>query len=415
MKEQFLRFKRVLIVFLFPVIIFAITSITESAEFRIQPSITISEEYDDNVFLEKEDTVDEYITRVQPSIVLEFKDLRWELDIDYGLDYRYFANGGEDDTSHDLEVNGKFEILKELFFLNISDTYSRVSLDITRDFARESLFVNQSDRNIFSVNPYFILRPASLTTVTSGYIFTDTWFKEDTAIDRRNHVAYVDTDFELSRKHTLTAAYRYTQSDSDVTDYNKNDASLGSSYEYAEESFLTVTIGNSWLDFKEAGSNNHIFWNAGISNKFHAFTVQLQSSRDYIEDPEGDLTRVDSYTVTLNKPAERISYGISASFKEFRDAVNEVLEDRSYGVSGYFTYEITPKMTGTVDFTAEKIEEELEDTYTRRYRPTVGINYALLEDFTLAFIYQYIDSDSPKIEENNYKNNRFTLAMSKSF
>lgn len=416
MKEQFLRFKRVLIVFLFPVIIFAITSITESAEFRIQPSITISEEYNDNVFLKKENTKDEYITRAQPSIMLEFKDLRWELDIDYGLDYRYFAKEIQgDETSHNLVADGRFEILRELFFLNINDTYRKVSLDITRDFARESLFVNQSDWNRFTLNPYFILRPASLITITTGYQYVNIWYEEDIGIDRTDNIVYIESAFELSSKMTIDAGYKYTQEDSDAIDYDKHDASLGSSYEYAEDSFLFFTVGNSWLDLKGVDSSSRIFWNAGITHTFPLVTCTLESGSDYIEDPQRTLRIEDRYIASISKTLERTSFLLSIYLREYRDFKTEDLETRRYGTEGNLSYEITPRLTGNLDFIIEKLEREIEDTYTRRYIPRLGVDYKLLEDLILTFQYQYIDSDSPKIEENTYKNNRFTLAMRKSF
>ncbi len=411
-----MKFKRVLKVFVFSVIIFTLTSVAESAEFRIQPSITLSEEYNDNVFLENENTVNEYITRAQPSIMLEFEDLMWELNIDYGLDYRYFAKEIQgDETSHNLVADGRFEILKELFFLNINDTYSKVSLDITRDFARESLFVNQSDWNRFTVNPYFILRPTSLITITTGYQYVNIWYEEDIGIDRRDNIVYTDLAFELSSKMTIDAGYKYTQEDSDVIDYDKHDASLGSRYEYAEDSFLFVTVGNSWLDFGMGDNSSHIFWNVGITHTFPLFTGTLESGSDYIEDPQRTLRIEDRYIASISKTLERTSFLFSIYLREYRDFKTEDLETRRYGTEGNLSYKITPRLTGNLDFNVEKIEEKLEHTYTRRYIPRLGVDYELLEDLTLTFQYQYIDSDSPKIEENTYKNNRFTLAMRKSF
>ncbi len=415
MEKQFLRFKRVPLVFVFSVIIFAITSIAESAEFRIQPSVTLSEEYNDNVFLANEDTVDEYIARAQPSIMLEFEGLMWELDIDYGLDYRYLAKERTNYTFHNLDADGRFEILKELFFIDISDEYGRVSLDIIRDFARESLFVNQSDRNMFSANPYFVLRPHSLITINVGYIFEDVWYKEERGIDRRHNIGYVNSVYEVSPMLTLNADYKYTNAETDLVDYGKHAIGFGPRYEYAEESFIFFTVGNSWLDFDMGDNSSRIFWNAGITHTFPLFTGTLESGSDYIEAPRRALIIEDRYIASISKTLERTSFLLSIYLREYRNFQTEDLETRRYGTEGNLSYKITPRLTGNLDFVIEKLEREIEDTYIRRYIPRLGVDYKLLEDLTLAFIYQYIYSDSPEIEARNYKNNRFTLAMRKSF
>ncbi len=340
----------------------------------------------------------------------------WEWDIDYVFDYRYYAKGTqEEDTTHYLDVIGRIEIIKESFFIDIIDEYARTSLDITRDFTRDSLFVNQSDRNMFSANPYFVLRPHSLITINVGYIFEDVWYKVEGGIDTRHNIGHVNSVYEVSPMLTLNADYKYTNANTDLVDYDKHDIGFGPRYEYAEESFIFFTVGNSWLDLKGVDSSSRIFWDAGVTHRFPTFTVSFLSALDYLEEPTGDLIWVNSYELSLDKTAERATLGTSISFREFRDNIDNVLETRSYGISGNITYELTPKMTGTFDFTVEKIEDNLENTYTMRYLSTLEIDYMLLEDLTLAFEYHYIDSYSPIIEVNNYKNNRAIIEVNKSF
>jgi len=401
-----------------PVIIFILSStvIAYGIDFKIEPSITLGEEYNDNIFLREDNEVDDYITRVRPSFILHYKAPIWEWDVSYIFDYRYYAKEARDaDTTHDLQANGHIEIIKEFFFIDITDEYARTSLDITRDFTRDSLFVNQSDRNMFSANPYFVLRPHSLITINVGYIFEDVWYKEEEGINRRNNIGHVDTVYEVSPMVTLNAHYKYTNADTDLVDYDKHDIGFGPRYEYAEESFIFFTIGNSWLDLKGVDSSSRIFYDAGVTHKFPTYTVSLVSALDYVEDPAGDLIRVNSYELSLDKTAERATLGTSIFFREFRDYINDGIDTRSYGISGNITYELTPKMTGIFDFTVEKIENELENTYTMRYLPTLEIDYMLLEDLTFTFRYHYIDSYSPEIEADNYKNNRAVIEVTKSF
>jgi hypothetical protein len=398
------------------IFLFSFTSIVEGVEYSFQPSITIGEEYHDNILLDDEETIDDYITRVQPSIKFNYNAPRWDWDVFYGLDFRYYAkNTRSEDITHDLRAKGLIELINEFFFIDINDTFKRESLDVTRDFETESLFVRQSDRNIFTGSPYFVLRPSSTVSITTGYIFEDVRYDEEIGVDRRDHIGFVDTAYELSPQFTINGRYSFTQEDSDLLDYDKHDASLGLRYDYKGESHIFLTVGNSWLDFRGADKYSRIFWDAGIIHFFPAFTTSLTSFIDYIKDTEGGLFRRDSYIFAIDKTSERINYGISLDFTDYRNAVNKVLDTRSYGVNGNITYKHTPKITGTIVFKADKFEEKLENTYTRRYRPTVKLDYLLLEDLVLSFIYRHVDSSSPKIEGNNYKSNRYLVQITKNF
>jgi len=402
---------------LITILFLALTSISEGAEFKIVPSITLSEEYNDNIFLVKEGKEEDYITRVRPSITLEYKMPRWESNVEYGFDYRYYAKKTRNDrVAHTLYSETNIEIIKKVFFLNLEDIYKRVSLNVTRDFTAESIFVNQTDQNIFNLNPYFVLRPASLLTVTTGYIFSDIWNRRDEAIDRIYNIAYIDSAFEVSPRVTLNARYEYSQVDTDAIDYNQNDISFGPRYNYAEGSYLFFMVGNTWLDFEGPDSFSNILWDAGITHKLATFTALLSSTRSYIVNPTSALTRKEQYKISISRTSERVSFDISIFYREFiRDAVNEGRKTTSYGISGDILYALTPKMTGTFGFNITKFQEEIANTYTNRYIPTLGIKYLLLEDLNLNFEYKYIDSFSPKLEGNNYKKNRLILSLRKSF
>ena len=398
------------------IIVLALVSFAESAVFTIKPSLLISEEYNDNIFLERRDKSDDYITRLMPSITLNYETGLWKWDVKYTLDYRYYVkNSIEDDLTHNLEAETRLELLKERLFVIVRDEYSRVSLDVTRDFTRESLFLNQSDRNIFTLNPYFILRPSQVITVTTGYEYVNTWYEEDIAIDRIDNIAYIKSTYELSPRLILNAGYRFTQEENDVEDYTKNDIYIGSKYEYAEGSFLFFTLGHSWLDYETGDNIRHIYWNAGITHTFTLFTASLESGRDYLQDPEGTLTREDRYIASLRKTMERSTFNVSFYIREYRDFETEDLDTRTYGTGGNISYELTPRVTGKLEFVVEKLDRKLEDTYTRRYLGGLSIDYTVSEDMTLSFIYRYSDSHSPEIPDDNYTNNRFLLELKKSF
>jgi uncharacterized protein (PEP-CTERM system associated) len=111
--------------FLFLVIVICVLTypaLSNAIEYKIEPAINLGEEYHDNILLDDENKVDDYVTRVRPSVKFKYTAPRWEWDVFYKLDFRYYANRTiKDDTTHDLDAKGNIEVLNEFFFIDLTD------------------------------------------------------------------------------------------------------------------------------------------------------------------------------------------------------------------------------------------------------------------------------------------------------
>ncbi|MCC6345981.1 MAG: TIGR03016 family PEP-CTERM system-associated outer membrane protein [Nitrospirales bacterium] len=390
-----------------------------AAEFEIHPAIMVIEEYNDNIFLTREDKVDDFITRAVPSLAFKYSAPLWTWDIAYALDYMHYAKGARgDDTTHNLIAKGSIELLKDRFFIKLNDDYGRVSLDVTRDLTKESSFVDQSDRNIFVANPYYVIRPAERTRITAGYIYSNTWYEDPRAVNKTDNVVYVEPSYDLTPRTTLSAGYRYTDDRNDETDYTKHDAYMGSRYEYADKSDVFFRVGNTWLNFKGAKRYSRLFWNAGVNHDFTPFTGTLLVSMDYSEDPLGALIRENTYLAGIRADLSRTKANLTLAVTEYKNAETRRTTTTKYGAGGTVRYELTPRTGGSFEFLAERLEEEDPDTHIRRYVLGVRFDYLLWKDFTVSLAYRYADSSSPREEddeENTYRANRFFLELKKTF
>ncbi len=376
----------------------------------------VSEEYNDNVFLTPLDRVFDYITRVSPAAHFYSKAPLWDWDVAYTYDYRYFARTYpiHNDT-HTVGLTNLTRIVKDFFFLALRDDYTRVSLDATRDFAAQSSFVNQTDRNIGSVNPYFVLHPGARTTVNVGYLYQNVWYKDPTAIDKADQIGYAEMVHEITSKLSTTIGFRYTQDKNAVQNYRKSDASAGMNYEYIEGSSLYGTIGNSWMEFENAGRETQPFWDVGFNHKLPKFSFSFEAGLRYVEDPQRTLRRQDQYTATIKREIERTAYSVSASLLEYRNAQTKHLEDTSYSVGGNITHKITTKSKVSLDLTYQQLVDNVNKMYTESYLWGGRYEYLLLENLTLALEYRYTNSYSPYFFNNDYDNNRIIVEVKKVF
>jgi hypothetical protein len=400
------------------VVLFVILSATasEGREFSVRPSITVGEEYNDNIFLTgQRQRTEDYITRVRPSFGLVYEAPVWRWDINYALNYFYYAKQTRDEeTTHDLDAKGHIEAIKDFFFLDMSERYRRVSVDFAEDYTKQSLFLNQTDSNVLTVNPYFVLRPQSRLDLTLGYVYTNTWYDEEGLVDKSENSGYLDASLSVSPKTTLIAGYRFTRVDSDLLDFDRHEVHVGATHEYAEGSRIYFRVGNSWVAFDQVDIRySKIFWKAGIVREFRPVSVRVETARDYLENPEGNANRVDSYSLSLSKTLERTNLRVSSYLAEYRDIETRVLDTRSYGGSLDVKYDISRLVTGSLDFSFEKFERRLRDSYTRLILTNFRVDYRAAEHLTLALVYRYTDSYSPRIPGEKYRNNRVMAEIRK--
>jgi hypothetical protein len=387
-----------------------------TAEYRIQAFLMMSEQYNDNIYLTPLDKEFDYITKVVPSIGITYKAPLWDWNATFAYDYSYYARAAfQKDKTYNVNLTNETRVIQDLIFLAIRDTYSRVSLDLTRDFTQQSSFVNQTDQNILSANPYVMLHPGPRTSVNVGYIYQNIWYKDPNAIEKVDHLAYVEMGHALSPQLTTTIAARYSQNRNEIEDYKRGDLIAGMRYEYLDGSILYGKIGNIWFLTATAVSETQLFWNAGFEHQFPKFKFTFDTALNYVDDPQRVLRRVDSYTARIRREVERTSLGVTGSLQEYRNALTKHLESKSYSVGGTVNHEIATQSKIIADLTIQRLEDSVEDTYTDLYLSGVRYEYRGWENVTLAFGYRYTNSYSPDIYFNCYTNNQFIAEVKKAF
>jgi len=398
------------------VVVLAVVNISQAAEFEVHPSMAVSEEYTDNVFETTTNRVSDYITRVLPGIAMSYSAPALTGNLGYVFDYRYYARDThKDETTHSLTAKGKLTAVDNLLFLEISDEYQRVSLDATRDVTRESLFVNQSDRNVATVSPYLTLRVTERIPVKFGYRFIDTRYFDSVGIDKSDHIAFMDVSYELSKRWILTASYTFTRELADIDNYSQHQALGGFRYEYADKSFLFAQAGNAWTSDDSGQSINSLNWNAGFTHVFDTVTGTVNTGVRYNEDPLSNIMKESFVSGVIEKRLARGSMSLSPMYSEYVLTKTDTLQTKKYGATASGQYDFTADLKGRVAFTAEKYEQPLLGSYTRRFQVDSGLSYLLAEQLVASLSYVYAGYYSPGIASDNRHVNRAMIEIKKTF
>jgi hypothetical protein len=383
----------------------------DAADFELTPSLSLSEEYDDNVFLSNTDKKGDFITRLVPEIAIKYKTSFWDWAIKGAADYRYYANRTvSDNIAPFLDAKGKIELLKERLFLDVSDLYQRTSLSLATDFTQVSLSQDQSDKNVFTASPYVLLRPSSLLTVKTGYTYANIWYKDPDAVNKTDHTGYMEATYELSARVMMTAGYRFTYEDSDLSILYRHDVYAGSRYEYAEGSFVEAKIGNSWLDYREGDNFSKPTWNVTLHHTFSLLTLDMTTSQDFQEDPLGSLNLTTTYSVGVRRELKKAKIGLIGFLREY-DESDTGVKTKNYGATADLFYEIAPKTNGKCWFTVERLKDEEVDDTTRRYTLNVQFDHAIYKNVLLTLMYQHTESRSSEIASNEYTANRVMAGL----
>jgi len=378
-----------------------------AADISFRPSLAISEEVTDNIYEVTNDTRTEFITRIQPGFTSRYQAALSNWDIGYNFDYRrYERHSRGDEYAHNGVLRGNLSLLDNFLFVDVSDNYHRVTLDVSRNAATQnSLFLNQTDQNIAIISPYLLWRLRGDNTLRTGYRITDVRYWGE-GIDTLEHGAFADLNHEVSSKFSLSAGYAFAHLESQPSQYNRHDLSGGFRFEYAERSFVFGQIGNSWQHFNNSADVSYLFWNAGINRDFGVAVATIETRVQTAVDPLSVSTKETSYSGRIERTLERGMIGFSTSYSEFvnteTDSGNR--QRLSFNVTG--RYEVLPHLTASLSATAERFYYNSGSDFPFHLNVASGLSYTFNDDIALSLNYTYdtqrhdLDSAMSALESN---------------
>lgn len=378
-----------------------------AADMEFRPSLTISEEFNDNVFEDSANRRSEMITRVQPGAVFRYQAPLWTWNTSYNFDYiNYARNNRDSEYNHNGSLTGNITLPGNFLFIDLSDTYQRVTTDVSRDVATSSsLFLNQTDQNVASISPYLLWRLRGDNTLRTGYRFADTRYW-GVGIDSREHGAFADLNHEITNKFSISAGYVFTNLESQPTQYNRHDISGGFRYEYAERSFIFGQIGNTWQSFNGGADVSYLFWNAGITHDLGVAVATLETRVQAAVDPLSVSTKETSYSGRLERTLQYGMVGFATSYTEYLNIQTDRMDRRRLSFSGTGRYEILQRLSANLGVTAERFYYTAGTGFPYHLNATTGLSYTFKHDIALSLIYTFdtqrnsIDSTSGAIDVN---------------
>jgi hypothetical protein len=387
----------------------------DGADFTFKPRISTSMEYNDNV-TETQNARGDYLWIVKPGFSATYDHSRVYFDVSYDFENKKYLNEVKSDEENNyLKATGEIEAIKDLFFINVSDDYRLVYQNATRGEVEEGdTSVGTTDQNTFNFDPYFVIPLQERTSLRTGGGFQDIWYSEEGSVDKRIYSLYADVNHELTDRWSITGGGRYQKQDprweEDGKGFDRYNLNLGTTYSYAERSYIELNIKPTYTEYEDEDSENqqYIPYFVGIT---HAFTPTLigniSSSMDFTEDPESSDTK-ERYVhqAGLTEEYERGNFNVSIAYYDYEN-------DDSSDNTVYWRPSIrgTHSLTERLSFNYNAYMNLYTDPDSRKTIFSLfGLSYSLTETTSTGLSYRFKMNDEQS-DRDDYISNSVALTL----
>ncbi len=339
------------------------SSLLAASNWKIQPLLTVSESYNDNLTLTSTGVkIDDYITTISPLISVNVDSRRLKFDGRYqaqGLIY-----GSEDQYNtifHQLQANGTATLVKDLFFVNSSATYSQQNINQTAAVSFDNISITNNRTNVGTarLNPYLKFKFGNssnlLVSVDKGVVRYSGVLRDS---DTSNYQVKLDSGANFNK--LLWNVY-YSRNDVQ-TDFlaDTKFEKIGAGIEYKLNRQFAVTATGGYDDntyIRAATTQNPVnqsSWTAGVKwTPSIRTTVEAGVSSNYFS---------DSGYLKLSNKARRIT----SSLSYIEDVTVLALNQYNTGAFSQFSSSSTANATAASNNIDVSLPGVTGETYVRK-------------------------------------------------
>jgi hypothetical protein len=389
----------------------------QCAEISLKPSISVAEEFNDNVLVTRTNKKTDFITRVTPKIELGYSAPFWNWSFGYYFDYLHFAKNSIDDQFNNyLTVNETTRIIDNLLYLDLSDVYTRSSLNVNQDTSLSNPFTNQTDQNTLMVTPYLKFMPMQRLSVKTGYTYSNVIFTEPNTINWQGHNIFLMTEYELTPKLSWTSSVTYAYTlEENSQHYGRLTPTVGIKYNYSSGSRGFADAGYNVMFMSSGQTLTSPYWNLGILHDFGLITTEVSGGVNYNVDPTQHFNEQRKIIGRIEKLMHRGKVGLFAGYYTSRDIENDNASSWRFSTGINSSFYLGEKLLTHLDLTLEKGNNF---TYQLPYAlmASAGVSYELIHDLNLSLDYKYQTyCNSIGNANGSVDNNRVILALTKKF
>jgi len=425
--------KRALLLFIIAAWIFPAKA---GAESSISPALALREEYNDNIGLTRDNRIDDFITSVHPSLAISLKSRAIDLSADYGFNLRFYAHNSEHNQMRQrANLATKLTLLPERLFIKVSDDYERVPIDQRNQVALDNLFVNLTDVNHLTVNPYLEYPITSTLKFTAGYTYQNVWYDNPIGDDSDDHSATAGLNKQFGERLSVNCSYAYRwHRPRQTNEYDSQTESIGAAVQVTPKFSLNGSVGYTEINYKDdiktffvlrvispntiavssvqinaaPSDTSSLIWNAQANYRLtELFSVGVGYSRSFADSVYEGSVKSDNLNGSVS-----YSGVVPITVSGFMSKSNYIItgrEDRSFGAIVTASVPMSSRLTCGLDGTYTHYNFQPDNEKVDRYGFRIGIDYRIAIA-TLGIGYTWNLSDSSFPVRDYYNNILFAQA-----
>lgn len=232
------HFKGALIALLF---LAAAPAAVMGQELKLTPSLTVQEEYNDNIFLATGSGVDDFITTVTPALDISSRTERRDTDLSGGINWLTYArHSGTNAVDYFVNGTGAFKI-DERLSISGGGSYTQNSRPDQLDPVT-GLAINSENRTQ-SCQAGGSYMTTEKSKVSLSYSFIQQDYNVPSLLGSRQHQASADLSYTLAPQTSLDTAFTFNRQLTDISKVDNYYATLGMAYKFRELWSLSMQAG----------------------------------------------------------------------------------------------------------------------------------------------------------------------------
>jgi hypothetical protein len=391
--------------------------------FELIPRISLSQVYDDNIYLDNANEKSDNLTTISPGINMIISSINRSLSLDYSPTWVYYDEYDENDTVRHAGTLTFWQNIAEHLRFNLTDAYlkSEDPLEETEEVEGVRSTRNTYKRNTGSASFLYQFGPED--TVTFGYR-QSLLENEDVALDDgKTQNLFANMTYWFDKKNGLEPNCEFTDAkfsrdDGSIADDDYTGHGAGLRYIHRFSQTITTSIGYNITNRDFDGLTEDYDIHEGSIGFEHALSsnMSLSMGSGYFtqKNERSDDETGYSYNASFAKRFERGSFSIGAQ----RGWDEAYLEAERRGFTKYWSadsrieYRFTQDLNGYAGGSYRR-DEDSADREWKTQRANCGLRLIFMRWFSLSLSYVYAQRDDD-IDLEDYTDNRVMLTLTAS-
>jgi hypothetical protein len=337
-------------------------------EYTLGVSLSLSEEYNDNIFLEHSDRKSDFITYLSPGLDFSLKSINSELRLGYSTSFNYYKSHSELNSSpaHNFTASGLFN-LSERLSLTITDTYIKSSeIRDIRTVPDLGPVTGRIERTLHTVGGSISYSLRDNLSYTLGASYSDADYKEPGSSAVKTCSGNMGLNYRQSERTTLSANVRYVKYDYNLnSDATGQDYTLGVTYRLTPTLTVRATAGATNTKIEDTGGSDTGFTGGvDFTKAFEKGEAALSYRQSVIAGVEnGAPLRTQTASLSLRRPiTNKLAAAVSASYSKFESVKRTNVDTDEISFGADLTYNLGPWAGLALSYSYVNSDDKLIDT-----------------------------------------------------